>query len=375
MSSSNSVGERVLRVGIIGCGEIVQVAHIPNINFLSHLFRTTYLCDISKDALAHSSTKVNGSVPKTTTDPEILCSSDEVDVVLIANADAYHVEHGLLALKNDKYCLIEKPAAVCFRDLDKLLEAEKSSKGKVFVGTMRRFATAFIDAVQEVGGLDKILYARVRDIIGPNSVFVDQSGTFPQKFSDFSDSDTQDRLKREDDIQHQALDKEFGVPVTPESKRMLRLLGALGTHDLSAMREILGMPRGVSGAMLTFPGIFSILFDYGSFPVTYESGLINVPEFDAHIEVYSADKIVRVEFDTPFVKGLPTLMIIKEKVGEGGFQERSVRKTYEDAYTLELKELHRCVLEGESPKTSAADARNDIELFRMILQAGADRYR
>ncbi|KAI1088322.1 hypothetical protein F5B19DRAFT_432297 [Rostrohypoxylon terebratum] len=375
MSSSDSAAQRVLRVGIIGCGEIAQVAHIPNINFLSHLFRTTYLCDISKDALSYCSTKVNGSVPKTTTDPEVLCSSDEVDVVLIANADAYHVEHGILALKHNKYCLIEKPASVCFRDLDRLIEAEKSSKGKVFVGTMRRFASAFVDAVKEVGGIEKILYARVRDIIGPNSVFVDQSGTFPQKFSDYSASDTEDRLKREDDIQRQALEKEFGVPVTPESKRMLRVLGGLGTHDLSAMREIIGMPRGVSGAMLTLPGIFSVLFDYGSFAVTYESGLINVPEFDAHIEVYSSDKIVRIEFDSPYVKGLPTLMIVRENIDGSGFQERKIRKTYEDAYTLEFKELYRCVVEGASPKTSAADARSDIELFRMILQADSDRYR
>ncbi|OTB17823.1 hypothetical protein K445DRAFT_73699 [Daldinia sp. EC12] len=333
--------QRILRVGIIGCGEISQVAHIPNINSLSHLFRTTYLCDISRQALAHCKKKVNSTEPKTTTDAAVLCSSDEVDVVLIANADAYHVEHGLLALKHDKYCLIEKPAAVCFRDIDKLIEAEKSSKGKVLVGTMRRYASAFVDAVQEFGGVDKILYARVRDIIGPNS---------------------------------QALAREFGVPVTPESRRMLRLLGGLGTHDLSAMREILGMPRGVSGAMLTFPGIFSVLFDYGSFPVTYESGFVSVPEFDAHIEVYSADKIIRIEFDTPYVKGLPTVMIVKEKVGNGGFQERKIKKTYEDAYTLELQEFYNCVVGGKTPKTSAVDARNNIELFRMILQAGAHRY-
>ncbi|XXH01801.1 hypothetical protein Hte_008162 [Hypoxylon texense] len=377
MSTPNGVSgtkQRVLRVGIIGCGEIAQVAHIPNINFLSHLFQTTYLCDISAQALAHCSKKVQGLIPKVTAAPEELCSSSEVDVVLIANADAYHVEHALLALKYDKWCLVEKPLSVCFRDLDKLVEAEKSSKGKVFVGTMRRFATAFTDAVQEVGGMERITYARVRDIIGPNSVFVDQSGTFPQKFSDFTAADAEDRVKREDEISQQVLGTEFGVPVTPESKRMLRVLGGLGTHDLSAMREILGMPQRVAGALLTFPGIFSVLFDYGAFPCTYESGLNNIPEFDAHIEVYSPDKIVRVEFDSPYVKGLPTVMIVKEKVGDGGFQERKIRKTYEDAYTLEMKEFYRCVVDGVTPKTSAADAGNDIELFKMILQAGAGRY-
>ncbi|KAF9875280.1 oxidoreductase [Colletotrichum karsti] len=364
----------VLRVGIIGCGEITQVAHIPNINFLSEYFQTTYLCDISQQSLQHCARKVQGGTPKTTRDAAELCSSPDVDVVVIANADAYHVEHGLLALKNDKYVLIEKPVSVCFRDLDLLIEAEKKSKGKVMVGTMRRFATAFTDAVKEVGGMEKIQYARVRDIIGPNSTFVDQSGTFPQKFSDFSDEDNADRLKRETDITEQALANEFGVPATPASKLMLRLLGGLGTHDLSAMREIIGMPQSVSGACLTFPGIWSVLFKYDDFPVTYESGFNNVPQFDAHIEVYSPNKIVRVNYDTPYVKGLPVTMTIREVVGDGGFQERTIRKTYQDPYTTEFLDLYDCVVNGKQPKTSAADARNDIELFKMILQADSGRY-
>ncbi|KAG4289748.1 hypothetical protein FPRO06_04570 [Fusarium proliferatum] len=353
----SSTSDRILRVGIIGCGEISQVAHIPNINFLSHKFQTTYLCDISKQALAHCTTRVQGGTPKTTTNAEELCSSPDVDVVLIANADAYHVEHGILALKNYKYCLIEKPAATCFRDIDRLIEAEKTSKGKVFVGTMRRYATAFIDAVAEVGGMQKIQYARVRDIIGPNSTFVEQNGTFPQKFNDFTEEDGQDRSRREADIFEQALVKD------------------LGTHDLSAMREILGMPKSVAGAVLTLPGIFSVLFQYDDFPVTYESGLSGVPQFDAHIEVYSANKIVRVNFDSPYVKGLPVIMTIREKIGEGGFQERIIRKTYEDPYTLEMLDLYDCVVGGKVPKTSAADARKDVELFEMILRAGAERFK
>ncbi|KAK2002388.1 oxidoreductase family protein [Colletotrichum falcatum] len=365
---------RVLRVGIVGCGEITQVNHISNLNFLYERFQTTYLCDISQQALAHCARKVQGGTPKTTTDAAELCSSPDVDVVVIANADAYHVDHGILALRSDKYVLIEKPVSVCFRDIDLLIEAERKSKGRVMVGTMRRFATAFTDAVEEVGGMDKIQYARVRDIIGPNSTFVGQSGTFPVKFSDYSDYDAQDRLEREADISEQAIGKEFGVPVTPESQRMLRILGGLGTHDLSAMREIVGMPKSVAGAVLTFPGVFSVLFDYDDFPVTYESGFSNVPQFDAHIEVYSPNKIVRVNFDTPYVKGLPVTMTIRELVGKDGFQERTVRKTYQDPYTNEFLEFYDCVVNGKHPKTSAIDARNDIELFKMILRADAGRY-
>lgn len=215
-----------LNVGIIGCGEISQVSHIPLLNALSDYYQTTYLCDVSKQSLAHCVTKIAGSPPKTTTNADELASSPDVDIVLVANADAYHVPHALLALKHNKYCLLEKPAALNFRDIDSLIAAEKESKGKIFVGTMRRYAIAFEDAVKEVGGMSKITYARVRDIIGPNALGVDQSGMFPKRFADFTESDNNDRVAREKDMHEQALKNEFEVPVTDSSRLMLRVLGA-----------------------------------------------------------------------------------------------------------------------------------------------------
>lgn len=82
--------------------------------------------------------------------------------------------------------------------------------------------------------------------------------------------------------------------------------------------------------------------------MTYESGINNVPIFDAHIEVYSQEKFVRVNYDTPYVKGLAVTMTIRERIDGAkgdGYQERIVRKTYEDPYTLEFLEFHRCVVE------------------------------
>ena len=222
---SASSKPRILRVGIIGCGEVAQVIHIPTLNFLSHCYRIIFLCDISRQALEHCAKKIPGAAPSTTTDPEELCSSPDVDVVLVCNANAYHVEHGLLALKHDKHCFIEKPLALNFRDVDRIIEAEKASEGNVFVGTMRRYAAAFLDALEEVGGFEKILYARIRDIVGPNANSVSQSATYPVRFSDFTDEDIQELLRRDTDIDEQALGAEFGVPVTPKSRRMLRLLG------------------------------------------------------------------------------------------------------------------------------------------------------
>jgi hypothetical protein len=229
-SSRIDFSERILRVGIIGCGEVAQVSHIPIFNFLRHKYRITYLCDISQDALTHCSQMIIPGDPKgacvaTTTSAKDLCASENVDAVLICNADEYHVEHGILALEHDKWCLIEKPLALCFSDLDALIKAENKSKGRVFVGTMRRFAPAFLEAVQEVGGMDKILYARVRSIIGPNSNFIEQSGTFPKYFADVPSACIEERKEKARVINHQALEKEFGVEATDAVIRQLRILG------------------------------------------------------------------------------------------------------------------------------------------------------
>ena len=152
----------IVRVGLIGCGEISQVAHIPTLGYMSEYFLITYLCDISQQALDHCKNKVVGSVPRTTRSPEELCASPDVDVVFVVNSTEYHAAYALLALKNNKHVFIEKPMCLSTHDADAIVAAESQSQGSVMVGYMRRYATAFIEAVKEIGGLDNILYARVR---------------------------------------------------------------------------------------------------------------------------------------------------------------------------------------------------------------------
>ncbi|KAF7540045.1 hypothetical protein G7054_g1653 [Neopestalotiopsis clavispora] len=364
---------QLVNVGIIGCGEIAQVVHIPTLGFLSDYFRVTYLCDASESALEHCKSRVMGGiVPKTTKSPAELCQSPDVKVVLVASSDAHHAEHAVLALEAGKHVFLEKPAALNVRDLHKIKEAEKKSGGKVMVGYMRRYAAAFEKAVELIGGMDKIIYARVRDIIGPNSTFVDQSGTFPKKFTDFSHEDSQDLTDKTADTVATGL-SECGVSDTETNRLLWRLLGGLGSHDLSAMREALGMPKSVRGAsaagMLSPDKMFwNAIFEYEGFNVTYESGIDNVPRFDAHIEVYSKQKTVRIQYDTPYVKGLPIYVKVAENDG-GVFKETQFRITYEDAYTQEFKLMYDWCINGKSVKTTIADAENDTKIFGMIMKA------
>ena len=151
----------LLRVGIIGCGEITQIAHIPTLGFLSDSYRITYLCDVSEDSLEHCKNKVIGGCQKRRRIPQHLAASSDVDVVFVVSSTESHTSHVVLGLKLNKHVFIEKPMCLTYRDADLIIDAEKNSEGKVFVGYMRRYATAFQDALEEIGH-DKIVYARVR---------------------------------------------------------------------------------------------------------------------------------------------------------------------------------------------------------------------
>lgn len=151
-------------------------------------------------------------------------------MVLITSAHGFHPSQAILALHNDKYTLVEKPLCLCFRDIEQLEEAENGSAGKIFVGYQRRYAQAFVDAVEEVGGLGKIQYARVRDIIGHNKTFVDQSATFPKKFSDYKQKDSEAMSTVLDEQITHALGTEYGMDVTPAAKDFLGFFAMYDPH-------------------------------------------------------------------------------------------------------------------------------------------------
>ena len=74
-----------------------------------------------------------------------------------------------------------------------------------------------------------------------------------------------------------------------------------------------------------------------------------------------------MQYDTPYVKGLPVTMHISEN-DNGEYKETTVRKTYEDPYTREFKVWWEAVVEGKRPKTTVDDAAQDLDIFAMAMR-------
>ena len=81
--------------------------------------------------------------------------------------------------------------------------------------------------------------------------------------------------------------------------------------------------------------------------------------------------MVKVCIDTPFIKELPTTMVVKETLEDGSYRESTTRRTYEDPFSLELKAVYEWVAGGKTPKTTPADARQDLEILGMLMKAAA----
>ncbi|RDW74151.1 hypothetical protein BP5796_07593 [Coleophoma crateriformis] len=361
-----------LRVGILGAGEVAQVIHLPTLALLNSLYTVESICDISPRTLQHVATKF--SIPHQTTNALETIKHPAVDLVMILSSDEFHEQHCISALSAGKLVFIEKPLTLSLPSAQRILDAEKAAGGnKIFVGYMRRYAPSFTGAfLREVAGIEKILYARVRDVVGPNSHFVSQSGTFPVKPTDISAEAGEERVSNLKALMKETFPEHEASTVDVQ---FCRFLGSLGSHDLSLMRETLGFPESVAGVSANEP-FYSAILNYrnksgGTFSVTYESGIDFVPRFDASLTIYGERKTVSIQYDTPYVKGLPIKVTVQELNEHGEATERQILSSFEDAYTVELKEMYACFKEGRRIKTTAADAVDDLRLFDLMYKQRA----
>jgi predicted dehydrogenase len=247
------------------------------------------------------------------------------------------------------------------QEAEAIIKARDEAGVQVMVGYMRRYAPAFVQAVEQVRTLEKINYARVRDIIGQNAQFIEQSSIVLRP-KDIPQEAMRDRAERASRLVKMAIGE-----VPPQLERTYRLLCGLSSHDLSAMRELLGMPRRVIAAHQS--GLFlAALFEYESFTVSFETGIDHNRRFDAHITVYGETKEIRVQYNTPYIRQLPTRLFLTETQGET-FEEREIRPTFIDAYTMEMLHFYEVITHHVQPRTTAEDFLHDLDLFEMIIDA------
>lgn len=356
----NMIKVRQYRVGIVGCGEATQLLHLPSLRQLADKFRVTAACDVSETVLEGITNQWN--IPHRFPDYRDLVTQNDVDVVLVANPNAYHAEVVLAAVQAGKHVLVEKPLCLTLRENDAIVTAYKKASVIVQVGYMRRYAPAFIRACQLVQEMDYIRLARVHDVIGSNPLFIQPTAPV------IRGTDIPEPVMRDGAALLDQLVNEAVGDVSPAVKKAYGLLLGLSTHDLSAMRELLGKPESVLYAAQRQDGMYlSAAFDYGSFVCHFETGIDHIPRFDACLEVYSDDQVVRVDYNTPYIRNLPIRLHVT-RATDTGVIDSDEHPAWGDAFTIEWESFYDNITHDHISKTSPEDFRYDLELIHEMIR-------
>lgn len=350
-----------IKLGVIGLGDIAQIVHLPILQTLKERFELTAICDVSKQLVDTIGDQYN-IVKRYLTADELVADS-ELEAVFILNSDEYHAECIIAAVRKGLHVFVEKPMCLNVADAARII-AEKNQAGtQVMVGYMRRYAPAFRQALAEVKAMKHINYARFRDIIGYNHFFIGQT----QKVNKFDDIPA--RLSGEKAAYGKAQVNAALGELAEQHTNTYRWMCGLSSHDFSAMREMLGFPKRVVAATpWSERNFMNVMFEYDGYHVIYEAGFDHQIRFDASIEVFGDQKTIQVNYDSGYIRQLPTTLRIEESVGSS-YQDTMIRPTYTDPYTVEINHFYEVIKEGKTLQTTAEDAMEDLKLFQMIIQA------
>ena len=128
-------------IGIIGCGKIAQVRHIPE--YAAHPeAKLVGFYDINQQRAAELAAKYGGRAYATV---EELLAEPEIQAVSICAANFAHAELTIAALNAGKHVLCEKPMATNLADCEAMVQAADANGKFLMIGHNQRKNTWFFD--------------------------------------------------------------------------------------------------------------------------------------------------------------------------------------------------------------------------------------
>ena len=127
---------RLLRIGVLGCGPIAQFAHFDACR-KARSVELYAICDLAEDLLEKMAALHEPRV--TYRSFEQMLADSQVEAVVVATADQFHVPLALKALEAGKHVLVEKPLGVTIEECEALARRVRETGLVLQVGNNRRF--------------------------------------------------------------------------------------------------------------------------------------------------------------------------------------------------------------------------------------------
>jgi predicted dehydrogenase len=320
-----------LRVGIVGCGRVVQTVHLSALTNIHEAF-VSAVCDTDETVLDRVATRLGGVRAFTSHDDLVACP--DVDVVLIATRE--HVVPALAAIEAGKHVLVEKP--LCFRSEEgrAVQEAAKRSGVTAMLGYMKRYDWCFERFRERVEALEFVRFARVHNFtcsVSKNEPLFDVTVAAGQG----------------------------------GASSMEEWLLMFASHDFSIVRGALGNPEQVEFVEQSGPAtlLVGLRCPGGTLCMLELSVDTRYEWFDETFSVYADQTIVTIRFADPFIPFTPSVTWVRE-ASDGGVGKRVETGPFEDAFKREWRHFLDCVVTGRPPRTPLSEGVADAELAAEI---------
>ena len=132
----------MINIGIIGCGKIAQVRHIPEYAENPDAKLAAFFSP-NRARAQEQADKYGGKVYDTA---EALLADPDIDAVSICAANYAHAELSIQALNAGKHVLCEKPMATTLADCEAMVECAKKNGKFLMIGHNQRLAKAHMEA-------------------------------------------------------------------------------------------------------------------------------------------------------------------------------------------------------------------------------------
>jgi predicted dehydrogenase len=349
-----------IRLGVVGCGAIAQVHHLPNLHDLPDHFTVTAVCDVSAGAAAYVAQKFN--VPHHFTDYRDLLAAD-VEAVLLCQSDP-KTEVAVAALNAGKHLFIEKPMCFSLQEVDAITAARQRAGVVGQVGYMKVYDPAYEYAKGQVDGMRNIRFVQVNHLHPNNDLHMRQFDI--RRFDDIPPGVMETTRAARVAARREAIGD---VPAYVE--KAFYLLSGSMIHDLYGMRTMLGVPSRVLSSDIWFDGravTMNLEYPNGARCVASWVDLPDLWDFQESLEVYGDDKRVIVEYPTGFARGILSRVTVQGIDAQGVHYKQEPAIDWESAFSRELRHFHDCIRNGAQCRTPVESARDDIALIIDIVK-------
>lgn len=353
-----------LRVGVVGCGVVSQVMHLPYLRELADRFELRALCDISPGTLDLVADAYGIPADHRFADWHDLVA-DDLDAIVVATNDS-HAPCVIAAAEAGRHVFVEKPLCFSPVEADRVAAVVAERDVCVMVGYMKRFDPAFETAQRRVAGIDDLRYVRLTTLEAPADDYL-----VPYPILRRSDAPP-DVLARAAATRATLVREAIGAEAGPDLERAyIETLLDSAIHELNMLRALAGEPEAVVSAEFWDAGrSLQVVFGFPG-ELRASLGWITLPglrRYRQEIACYGPDERLTIAFPSPYLRNAPTTVTLEEQ-DESATWERELIASYDEAFRRELIHFHDCAVNGTEPRTNVLDARRDIDLARAIVAA------